>query len=122
MLSRITAAVEGMGLEEETTFQVNLVLEELSINAMTHGAVTAGVAPRMDITMRDQGSQLTIEVADAGRAFNPLEEAPQPPVNTPGQPAPTGGGLGIHLVPSILDSISYRHQGGMNRLLMTLTR
>ena len=125
VLRRITDAVTTMGAREgwgeETSFQVNLVLEEISVNAMTHGEVTPGMAPRMEIMLDQSAGRLTIEISDAGRAFNPLEDAPPTPLVAAGVRAPTGGGLGLHLVRSIVEDISYRHDGQMNRLRMTLT-
>lgn len=125
-LRRITDAVDQMGLREgwgeETSFQIQLVLEEISLNVMTHGETAPGMAPRMDITMQASDEGLTIEVRDAGRAFNPLEEAPLAPLVTPGAPAPTGGGLGLHLVRNMVETISYQHDGGKNRLRMTIAR
>jgi anti-sigma regulatory factor (Ser/Thr protein kinase) len=55
-------------------------------------------------------------VEDDGRAFDPLQaERPPPPVNL--EEAPIGG-LGIHLIRSMLDECHYRREAGWNRLTL----
>ena len=60
--------------------------------------------------------ELTTEVTDPGRAFNPLDVA------APDLTAPLAerslGGLGIHLVRSLMDSVEYRRENGKNVLTL----
>ena len=123
VLHRITNAVDQLvereGWEAETAFQVNLVLEEVSLNVMVHGGTTPGRSPSMRITIHPQDEELNIEVSDTGRPFNPLEDAPIPAPFPDTGPIDTGG-LGVHLIRNLVSSISYRNDQGMNRLTMTL--
>ena len=125
VLAEITEALEELGIHEGwtegTTFKVNLVLEEISLNVMVYGGETPGLAPEMDIAIESSERAVTIEVADGGRPFNPIQEAPPVPDVSPGQPAPLGG-LGIHLVKKMVESLSYHHDGTWNRLTMTAQR
>ena len=59
-----------------------------------------------------------VEVEDDGRAFNPLT---LPPVDTtvPLEQRPVGG-LGIHMIRQLMDSVEYRRTDGRN--FLTLTR
>ena len=61
--------------------------------------------------------QARVEVEDDGRAFNPLT---LPPVDThaPLEQRPIGG-LGIHMIQQIMDSVEYRREAGRNILTMT---
>ena len=60
---------------------------------------------------------LTAHVEDDGRAFNPLE-APAPDIDAGIDERPIGG-LGIHLVRSVMSSVEYRREDGRNILIMT---
>ena len=57
-----------------------------------------------------------VEVEDDGRAFNPLT---LPPVDTtvPLEQRPVGG-LGIHMIRQLMDSVEYRRADGRNILTM----
>jgi serine/threonine-protein kinase RsbW len=59
---------------------------------------------------------VTAEVEDDGRAFNPLEAA-APNLDASIDERPIGG-LGIHLVRSVMTSVEYRRQDGRNVLTM----
>jgi anti-sigma regulatory factor (Ser/Thr protein kinase) len=61
--------------------------------------------------------QARIEVEDDGREFNPLK---LPPVDTsaPLEQRPIGG-LGIHLIRRLMDSVEYRREAGHNILTMS---
>ncbi len=124
VLQNIVQAVEQMGQEQrwsqQTVFRVNLVLEELSINVLQYGGDAPGTAPGMNIEVDSQEGVSNIEVSDDGRPFDPLTQAPNPPVVTSqDQPAPVGG-MGIHLVRNMVENLAYRHDRGRNRLTMTV--
>ena len=60
VLAEITEALEELGIHEGwtegTTFKVNLVLEEISLNVMVYGGETPGLAPEMDIAIESSES------------------------------------------------------------------
>jgi anti-sigma regulatory factor (Ser/Thr protein kinase) len=53
---------------------------------------------------------------DAGVPFNPLEKD-DPDITLSADKRPVGG-LGIYICKSMMDSISYRYEGGNNVLVM----
>jgi anti-sigma regulatory factor (Ser/Thr protein kinase) len=61
--------------------------------------------------------QARVEVEDDGREFNPLS---RPPVDTtvPLEQRPIGG-LGVHMIRQLMDSVEYRREAGRNILTMT---
>jgi anti-sigma regulatory factor (Ser/Thr protein kinase) len=61
---------------------------------------------------------LTIDVADDGIAFNPLEKDP-PDLDLPFSERPIGG-LGIHIVRALSETIAYRRENDRNHLTMTM--
>ena len=93
--------------------QLVLALDEVVTNIILHGYEDpAGQEVEARLTVRE--SLLTAEVEDAGRAFNPLD-APTPDLSAPLDERALGG-LGIHLVKSLMDRVEYRRDGEKNVL------
>jgi serine/threonine-protein kinase RsbW len=96
-----------------TLYAVNLALDEVVTNVVVHGFDNpADQEVEARITVRD--GIITAEVEDAGRPFNPLD-APAPDLNA-SLDERTVGGLGIHLVKSLMDRVEYRREGEKNVL------
>jgi serine/threonine-protein kinase RsbW len=57
---------------------------------------------------------LTATVSDDGRPFDPLSQ-PSPDIHAPLEDR-TIGGLGIHLIRSMMDAVEYRRADGRNHL------
>jgi len=55
---------------------------------------------------------ISIQIRDEGRAFDPLM-VPEPNVNQPVEQRKIGG-LGIHLVKKLMDSVSYERKNNEN--------
>ena len=60
---------------------------------------------------------LRLELSDDGIAFDPLS-LPPPDVSLDIEDRLIGG-LGVHLIRTMMDSVSYRREGDWNRLLVT---
>ena len=122
-LKRLYDAVESLGEQEEwpssLIFQVNLVLEELGINIMNYGET----ADDQDIIvcLTSKKDALTINISDAGKPFDPLKDAPIPDISKGLDERPVGG-LGIHLVRTLMDELHYRWEGGRNHLMLVKHR
>ena len=102
-------------------FKVNLVLEELGLNILTHGGEGNDRRPEIEIVLTSDDESLTIEVSDDGHPFNPLEDAVQPDVNAMIEDRSIGG-LGLHLVRTLMDDLHYSRDDGKNRLTMVARR
>ena len=118
-LERINAAVEDLGEQEgwssKLLFRVNLVLEELGLNVMTHGQARG--AGELEITLTSDETAVTIELVDDGPRFDPLQDAPRPDPTASLEERPVGG-LGVHLVRTLMDEVHYRYERGKNRLTL----
>ena len=118
-LERISAAVEDIGQREnwpaQFIFRVNLVLEELGLNIMSYG-YDEGLH-EFEITLTSEADVLRIEVTDDGRPFDPLNEAPEPDLDASVDDRQVGG-LGIHLVRTMVDEMSYRREQDKNHLTL----
>jgi serine/threonine-protein kinase RsbW len=116
-IERLNRIVRQFGdlheLPGRTLYAVNLALDELVTNVVFHGFDDpAGQEFEARLTARE--GVITAEVEDAGRAFNPLD-APIPDLTAPLDERALGG-LGIHLVKSLMDKVEYRRDGGKNVL------
>lgn len=125
VLQLIASAVEELGQREawpdSLVFKVNLVLEEVGINILSYGGESGGPHPEMEIVITSEDDSLTIEVSDDGRPFDPLHEAPEPALGAEIEDRPIGG-LGVYLVQTMMDDLSYQHTGGRNHLTMVAKR
>jgi serine/threonine-protein kinase RsbW len=103
------------GLSPEIEGDLSLALEEILVNVIRHGHPEGGKHEiQVRLSLQQDGVIATVE--DDGMPFNPLE-APEPDLDSPLETRPIGG-LGIHLVRNITDSLEYRRSEGRNRLVM----
>ena len=117
-LELIPAAVEEFAERDnwppDLVFKLNLVLEELGVNIVNYSGATGDI----EISLVSDEESVTVEISDDGRPFNPLLDQETPDISAPLGNRPIGG-LGIHLVRSMMDEISYRREDGKNKLAMT---
>jgi serine/threonine-protein kinase RsbW len=115
-LSRLVEAFgEAEGLPPESVFSVNLALDEVVTNIIRY-AYDDGRKHSIVIRLALEDGVLSAQVEDDGRAFNPLE-MPPPDITASIEDRPIGG-LGIHLVRSVMNSVEYRREDGRNMLIM----
>jgi serine/threonine-protein kinase RsbW len=99
-----------------TLYAVNLALDETVTNIVQY-AYDDPRGKELLVRLEVSGNELRGDVVDEGRAFNPLEAA-VPDLAAP-LPDREPGGLGIHLVRSLIDRLSYRREDGKNVLTMS---
>jgi len=120
-LVRLAELVERFGAEhhlaDDTLTNINLVLDEVVANVIKYGRAGKD-AGEIDVLLALDGGLLTIDVADDGIAFNPLEKDP-PDLDLPFSEWPIGG-LGIHIVRALSETIAYRRENDRNHLTMTM--
>ena len=124
-LQYIQGEVEELGQREEwpdsLVFKVNLVLEELGLNILSYGGSGTDRRPEIEIVLTSEDDSLTIEVLDDGQPFNPLADAVEPDIEAILDDRPIGG-LGVHLVRTLMDDLSYQRAAGRNLLKMVSKR
>jgi serine/threonine-protein kinase RsbW len=94
-------------------YAVNLALDELVTNVILYGFENAA-GRTVSVDISTSGGELVASVTDDGRHFNPLDVA-TPDINAPLEQRQLGG-LGIHLVRSLMDDVKYTRNGGKNIL------
>ena len=107
------------GLPETRTSEVEVIIEEILMNISRYAYPqdTAG-----DLTIKywiPAPGELRFEVADQGRQFDPLA-VPPPDLTLELGDRPIGG-LGLVLIRSYADSLTYRREDGWNRLRFTIS-
>ena len=119
-LQRLADAIEEFaereGWSPDLAFKINLVLEEMVMNVITHGNVD-GLA-EIQVKVTSSADSVALQLVDNGVAFDPLTDAPDPEIAGSVQERHIGG-LGIHLVRTMMDHISYERAEGRNLLTMT---
>ena len=119
-VSRLARALEELaqaeGWPKELAFQITLALEEVEMNIINY-AFDKGTPASSQVVLKTEDDRLTITVTDKGKPFNPLEDAPAPDLDASLQERKIGG-LGIHLVRSLMDEASYARKGDANCLTL----
>jgi serine/threonine-protein kinase RsbW len=102
----------GIIIEEEETIKLELALHEIFVNIVLH-AYPKGDGD-VTIRIRSDGAIFCIEIRDRGMPFNPDE---MPPIDLEKKiQMGTRGGLGIYLIKTLMDKLSYRRDGDENVL------
>jgi serine/threonine-protein kinase RsbW len=96
---------------------LQLSLEEVVTNVITHGYQKSG-SKMVQVRLTARPGEFIAEVEDEAPAFDPLARA-VPDLAQPLEDRPIGG-LGVHLVKNLMDTVTYKRDG--NRNLLTLTK
>ena len=105
------------GIDPDTSFQLNLVLEEAVVNVMQY-AYPEGGEHTFTLDADKEADTVTFVLKDDGKPFNPLEQAPDVDINLDAEKRKIGG-LGIFLVQQMMDEVDYKRTSkGENVLVM----
>ncbi len=108
---------ETLGLSPKLVYQLTLVLDELITNIISYGYDTPGCYT-IDVQASCDDGILELRVVDDARPFNPITAQP-PELDVPLEDrAKPVGGMGIHLVKSLMDSVDYQRKDGKNMLFL----
>ena len=112
----VSEMASRMGWSQHLLFHLRLVLEEVMMNVISYGS-SGGRLVRIQVDLIQDAGALRLEISDDGVAFDPLS-LPPPDLDL-GLEERQVGGLGVYLVRTMMDSVSYRRDGDWNRLLMS---
>jgi len=119
-IPQLAGFVEAIALEahldQSLAMSLNLALEEAVTNVILY-AYPPGSDGLVDIEAVIRAHSVEFIVSDSGKPFDPTSTPPAD-IDAPLEDRPIGG-LGIHLVMHIMDSVTYRWQDGKNYLIMT---
>ena len=102
---------ETAGFDEGTADQLALAVDEAATNVIEHAY--RGAADReVEIRVEDRGREFQVEVLDSGATVDP-RTVPDVDLRRYVSERRTGG-LGMHLMEKIMDSVTFRRSAGRN--------
>lgn len=116
-LAKLAEGLEAFGrahgIPDRTIQELNLALDELVTNTITHGFTSPG-DHRLELEVVCDGSGIDVTLSDDGDPFNPFD-APDPDLEASLEERPIGG-LGVFLVKQLMDEMRYAYEDGRNRV------
>lgn len=111
----IDMVCEEVGFDPSVAIQMNLAIEEAVVNVMTY-AYPTGTTGNINIEAQTNDERLKFTIIDSGIPFDPTAKA-EVDTTLSAEERPIGG-LGIHLVRQLMDSINYERTEGKNVLTL----
>lgn len=102
-------------LPASARFPFDLALEEIFLNVVMHGRGDR-TDVTVDVALHREADAVELTMRDNGLPFDPLA-LQSPDVNAPMEDRAVGG-LGLHLIRTLMDSVTYRHECDQNVLVM----
>lgn len=111
----VDEACEAAEFDMSITIKINLAIEEAVVNVMSY-AYPNGMKGAVDIDAQITDEELKFVISDNGIPFDPTSLAEVDTTLSAEERAI--GGLGIHLIRQIMDTIHYEHTDGRNVLTL----
>lgn len=106
---------DELGLDAELRMNLNLVMEEMVSNVIFY-AYPEGKVADIELMAESDGRELTFTLSDQGKEFDPtMREDTNLDVNPMEREI---GGMGICIVKSIMNEVTYQRLGDRNLLTM----
>jgi len=116
LASEVERFAQSQRIPDADVHALSLALDEVITNTISYGYDDQG-AHEIRVRLTLAHGRLSAEVEDDGRPFDPLT-TPQPDLTSAVEDRPVGG-LGIHLVRSLMEQVDYRRESGKNHLIMS---
>lgn len=114
----VEARMEEYGLPPNKQFAVTLTLEEAFVNVCHHAYPDSSGEAELTCWLAEDTFML--EISDSGIPFD-LLSLPAPDLSRDVMDRSIGG-LGVHFIRTLTDSVSYRREEGRNILQMSFIR
>ncbi|MFH0731243.1 MAG: ATP-binding protein [Pseudomonadota bacterium] len=112
----VSAAARALGIGEEKCADLELALEEALVNIFSYAyPETPGF---VTVSCRTEADGFVLLLEDEGIAFSMMAASP-PDLNRDMADRKIGG-LGIHLIKTLMDEVRYRREGNRNMLELIL--
>ncbi len=118
LATEVSGFCEAESIDEAVAFRINLVLDELITNSISH-ALPGVAAPHLKLSMQRNEGEVFIVVEDNGPSYNPFDQGLDPDTDLMLDERPIGG-LGVLLVKKMTQFRSYERSDGLNRIKLTM--
>lgn len=115
----ITGHAESYGFKPNQIDDIRLAVDEAVTNIIKH-AYQGDTSQEINITLKLNNEQLCILLTDTGNTFE--FEAYQLPDIKKQIEKKKRGGMGVYLIHSLMDNVSYSRQGQKNKMTMCKNR
>ncbi len=112
-------SVAKFGLTGKDKFVLCLLIEELVSNCIHHGCMDH--QQQIDLKLTATGKDLTIEISDCGKSFNPIEDLGERNIDIALEQRNTGG-LGWHIINHFCEIAKYSRINQRNNLVLRYSR
>ena len=116
LAGEVEALAEDGDIDADSVGRLQLALEETVTNIIDYGLPVGG-AYEIDVRASVENGIVEVAVEDDGKAYDPLVEAPEFDPNQSMEERRIGG-IGVHLVRTLMDEVEYLRVGDRNRLTM----
>lgn len=117
-LDALESCLSARGVPPAAIGPVLIALDEVISNILNHGG-RGEAGPRVEIDVSVASGAVQVQISDDGAPFNPMEaQAPDTSLSVEDRAI---GGLGIHLVRKLMDTVGYDRSDGRNRLRFSKT-
>ena len=113
LAGQVEAFCRELNVPDKKAHRFNLALEEALTNVISH-AFPDAARHQIGVVVEGQNNELIATVTDDGKPFDPLAQ-PAPDILAPIEDRKVGG-LGIHLIRTLMDSVEHRRSNGRNEL------
>ena len=110
-----TAFAEANAIPDEVRRSLNVALDELLANALSHG-MAGRSAGSVSVDVELGHERVRVRIEDDGPPFDPFRQAT--PDTSLSVDERSIGGLGIHLVREMMDEVSYQRHDGHNVVVL----
>jgi len=105
-------------LAPAAAFRLSMAVEEIVANVVDHAAPADGL---VRVAACVSAGLVALEISDAGPAFDPFADAPAPSLDADLDDRAIGG-LGVHLVRTLVDEVGYARVGERNVVRLAMRR
>lgn len=112
----VTSHLSDHSVPDKVAFEVDLAVDEACTNVIRYAYEPAGEG-EVTVVCTVTPCEVSVCIMDLGVPFNPLNVR-EPDLSGDVEDRAIGG-LGVHLIRTLMDKVSYDYRGGKNILCMT---
>ncbi|TDQ46903.1 ATP-binding protein [Actinorugispora endophytica] len=116
----VLSVVDGL-LTPPAVYRMRLAADEVATNIVTHGYAENDRTGVLEVDGGADGDRVWIRFRDSAPPFDPRDRCHAPDLAVPLARRPVGG-LGLHLVFTMLDDFEYEREGDRNRNTLIMRR